>query len=141
MNDIYNVERFVSPHYAQYADALAEIKNGHKTSHWMWFIFPQIKGLGHSPTAVYYAMQGIEEARAFYEHPILGNNLREITSALIALETSDAFAVMGPPDDKKLRSSMTLFEAAVPECDLFSKVLEKFFGGRRDNRTLSILGR
>ena len=113
MNDIYNVERFVAPHRAQYNDALSEIRNGRKDTHWMWFIFPQIKGLGHSPTAVYYAMQGIEEARAFYDHPVLGNNLREITSALIALETSDAFAVMGPPDDKKLCSSMTLAKETV----------------------------
>ncbi len=139
MSDVFAIERFVAPHAAQYTEALSEIRNGCKCSHWMWFIFPQITGLGHSPMAVYYAMQGTDEAHAFYEHPLLGKNLCEITAALLELDTCDALAVMGSPDDKKLRSCMTLFEAAVPECDLFAKVLDKFFEGRRDLRTLQLI--
>ena len=132
--------RFEKAHADYYPAAFSEIRNGQKRSCWMWFIFPQLKGLGHSSTAQYYALKDLEAAREFYDHPVLGQHLREITAALIWLESDDPSWVMGHPDDMKLKSSMTLFEAAVPECGLFAQVLDKYFSGKRDNRTLKMLG-
>ena len=132
--------RFESAHSTYYPAALSEIMNGRKQSCWMWFIFPQLKGLGRSPTAQYYALEDLRAAREFYDHPVLGVHLREITSALLQLESNDPLLVMGPPDDVKLKSSMTLFEAAAPECGLFAQVLDKYFSGKRDIRTLKMLG-
>ena len=132
--------RFETAHSAYYPAALSEIINGKKRSCWMWFIFPQLKGLGRSPTAQLYALEDLEAAREFFDHPVLGQHLREITSALLQLESDDPRSVMGPPDDVKLKSSMTLFEAAAPECGLFAQVLDKYFSGKRDIRTLKMLG-
>jgi uncharacterized protein (DUF1810 family) len=136
-----NLERFRKAQRDSYDTALREIQNGRKRSHWMWYIFPQIAGLGYSPTAQYYAIRDLDEAVDFLNDKALGKNLIEISEALLLIESNDATAVMGYPDDMKLRSSMTLFELADPECKVFQKVLDKFYHGERDERTLEILGR
>ena len=123
-----SLERFVSAQARDYGTALAEIRSGHKRSHWMWYIFPQ-----------YYGIHGIEEAKRFIAHPGLGRNLREISNALLALDTNDPAAVMGWPDNLKLCSCMTLFEAAAPDEPVFGAVLDKFYGGERDSLTLEKL--
>lgn len=132
------LQRFTEAQDYVYPRALEEIKDGQKRTHWMWYIFPQLKGLEHSPTAVYYGITGLEEAREYLAHPILGERLREISQVLLSLDTNDAHAVFGSPDDRKLRSCMTLFDAVSPN-DIFAKVLDKYFDGRRDNRTLKML--
>jgi uncharacterized protein (DUF1810 family) len=133
------LERFVTAQQSYYKTALHEIQNGQKRSHWMWFIFPQITGLGYSETAQYYAIQDLKEAKDFLKCDILGKNLLEISEALLHVKSDDATEVMGWPDDMKLKSSMTLFALAKPECEVFQKVLDKFFGGERDQRTIEIL--
>ncbi len=134
-----SLERFLVAQEYSYDTALREIRAGRKRSHWMWYIFPQIAGLGMSYTAQLYAIADINEARQYIEHPVLGARLIEISRALLTLESSDAAAVMGYPDDLKLRSCMTLF-AQVSDDPVFPAVLDKFYGGRADTRTLSILG-
>lgn len=118
--------------------ALAEIRRGAKRSHWMWYIFPQLAGLGRSATAQHFAIRSIGEARAFLEHPVLGARYRDSVSALQDLRASDPVAVFGETDAMKLRSSLTLFEAAEPH-PLFSAALDRWFGGTRDPVTLSFL--
>ena len=143
MNE-YNLKRFHDAQenpYAGYTAALAEIRNGRKVSHWIWYIFPQLKGLGYSNMSQYYGIDGIGEARAYLADPVLRANLLEISGELLKLESCDPLAIMGSPDDKKLRSSMTLFAEAEPECEVFVQVLEKYFGGRKDGRTLGMLRR
>ena len=135
-----SLDKFVSAQKRDYATALQEIRNGRKRSHWIWYIFPQVQGLGMSSTAQFYGIKDLEEAKDYMEHPVLGPRLIEISEALLGLESSNPGAVMGFPDDLKLCSSMTLFERAAPEEKVFSKVLEKFYGGRRDELTLRILG-
>ena len=124
-----------------YADALAELKAGRKYSHWMWYIFPQIKGLGVSSTSEYYGITDIKEAAAYLADPILGAHMRELCEVLLSLPTDDAYAVFGSPDDKKLRSSMTLFALAADDPQMFAAVLEKFYGGKRCTRTLDRIDR
>lgn len=121
-----------------YDQALAEIRNGHKRSHWMWYIFPQIVGFGHSPNTRFYAIKCKEEAIAFLEDEILSNRLREICEALLSLETNNPQEVFGSPDWMKLGSSMTLFDYVSPN-DIFDQVLKKFFAGNRDLRSISII--
>lgn len=134
-----SLQRFEDAHRQDYETALAEIRRGRKTSHWMWYIFPQLKGLGYSPTAQYYSIENLAEAEAFLAHPVLGAHLVEISRALLALETNNADLVFGYPDNLKLRSSMTLF-AQVREADpVFGQVLDKFFEGKPDQRTLALL--
>ena len=123
-----------------YARALREIKSGRKTSHWMWYIFPQLSGLGHSQTARYYAIRDRAEAEAYLAHPVLGKRLLEISSELLKLESSDATAVMGWPDDLKLKSSMTLFSLVSRE-PVFRQVLEKYFRGEEDAYTVQAISR
>lgn len=136
----FDLERFLKAQEQDYAAALSEIKAGRKRTHWMWYIFPQSAGLGLSEASRFYGIKDLAEARAFLNHPILGERLREITGELLALETSDANAVFGYPDDLKLKSSMTLFDAASASRDnVFARVLEKFFGGIRDQKTLEII--
>lgn len=137
----YDLSRFINAQVSSYETALAEVKNGLKVSHWMWYIFPQISGLGHSSTARYYAIKDLGEARAYMADPVLGPRLIEISSELLKLKTNSASGVFGPIDDLKLRSCMTLFKEASPECDVFSKVLDKFYRGSADSMTLSIIGR
>ena len=130
---MYDLDRFLTAQRRDYAAALREIQNGRKRSHWIWYIFPQVAGLGMSSTSQYYAISGLDEARAYLREPTLRAHLLEI-------DESDPTAVFGFPDDLKLRSSMTLFAAAAPDEPVFSAVLDKFFGGQPDTRTLQILG-
>jgi uncharacterized protein (DUF1810 family) len=123
-----------------YETALAELRAGAKRSHWMWFVFPQLAGLGRSPTAQYYAIGSLAQARAYLDHPVLGARLRESAQALLERPGSDAEAVFGGLDAMKLRSSMTLFARAAAEGSPFEQVLERYFGGRPDERTLDLLG-
>ena len=139
MENKYDIKRFVDAHKYSFDDALAEIKNGRKESHWMWYIFPQILGLGLSPTSQYYAINNLEEARMFFDDEYLGMNLMEICEALLDLRTNDAEKVFGYPDNLKLKSSMTLFSIAIPEVSIFDKVLEKFYNGERDSATEEII--
>ena len=133
------VERFIKAQETDYKTALAEIKRGHKRSCWMWYIFPQIQGLGSSGTAMYYAIEDYEEAREYMENPVTGEHLREISEALLELESDDATQVMGWPDDMKLRSSMTLFALATKKNEVFLKVLDKYFDSKPDEQTVDIL--
>ena len=134
------LERFVQAQADSYARALRDIKSGRKTSHWMWYIFPQLSGLGHSQTARYYAIRDRAEAEAYLAHPVLGKRLLEISSELLKLESSDATAVMGWPDDLKLKSSMTLFSLVSRE-PVFRQVLEKYFRGEEDAYTVQAISR
>jgi uncharacterized protein (DUF1810 family) len=139
MSDKYNLERFIEAQQNDYATALAEIKNGRKESHWMWYIFPQVLGLGYTSTSMEYAIQDLDEATAYLNHPVLGKRLTEISNALLTLETNDADKIFGGTDSLKLRSSMTLF-SIVPDADVvFQKVLDKFFNGAKDDKTLQLL--
>lgn len=134
-----SLDRFLVAQEHSYDTALREIRAGRKRSHWMWYIFPQIAGLGMSYTAQLYSIQDISEARDYIAHPVLGARLIEISRALLTLDSSDATAVMGYPDDLKLCSCMTLFKQ-VSDDPVFGAVLDKFYGGRADARTLAILG-
>jgi uncharacterized protein (DUF1810 family) len=134
------LKRFIDAQESSYAIALSEIKSGRKRSHWMWYIFPQIKGLGFSETSMYYAIKDIEEAEEFLRHPILGNRLIEISKELLKLESNNAHQILGSPDDIKLHSSMTLFSSVPGASPVFEDVLRKFFNGEKDNKTLQILG-
>lgn len=134
-----SLDRFLVAQEHSYDTALREIRAGRKRSHWMWYIFPQIAGLGMSYTAQLYSIQNISEARDYIAHPVLGARLIEISRALLTLDSSDATAVMGYPDDLKLCSCMTLFKQ-VSDDPVFGAVLDKFYGGRADTRTLAILG-
>ncbi|MDO4193909.1 MAG: DUF1810 domain-containing protein [Erysipelotrichaceae bacterium] len=138
--DNIDLSRFIEAHQQSYQRALKEIRNGRKTSHWMWYVFPQMKGLGCSSLAQYYAIHSLGEAAAFLHDPYLGRNLLEICHALTALKTNNAAEIFGSPDDLKLKSSMTLF-SLVPNADpVFQDVLNKYYSGERDRRTLKILG-
>lgn len=139
MSKDYNLQRFVDAQNASYETALSEIKNGRKQSHWMWYIFPQLAGLGFSETSKYYALRDLNEAKAFLKHPVLGNRLVEICGELLKLESNNANRIFGSPDDVKLKSSMTLFSATNVN-PVFEKVLNKFFNGTKDDKTLQIIG-
>lgn len=135
------LEKFRIAQQADYETALQEILSGQKKSHWMWYIFPQITGLGMSETARYYAIGDIDEAKEYLQDVFLGGNLIEISKALLKLDSNDALYVMGFPDNLKLKSSMTLFSLAKPECNVFQMVLDKFFDGEKDQRTIEILSK
>ena len=137
--DKYNLDRFIKEQQRDYATAYAELSQGRKRSHWSWWIIPQIVGLGMTTTSYTYAIKSLDEAVAFLDHPYLGKNIREISKVLLELESNDATAIMGYPDNLKLRSCMTLFAEADPNEDIFQKVLDKFFNGEKDERTLEIL--
>ncbi|MBR3749638.1 MAG: DUF1810 domain-containing protein [Firmicutes bacterium] len=138
---MYDLSRFLEAQKNAYDTALREIRAGRKRSHWMWYIFPQIQGLGYSAMAQHYAIRDLGEAREYLQHPLLGPRLIEISEALLSLDESDPRRVMGSPDDLKLRSCMTLFQCAAPDQPVFGKVLDKFYGGRPDGRTLEMLNR
>ena len=135
-----SLDRFIHAQERAFATALEEIKNGCKRSHWMWYIFPQISGLGHSLMAKKYEIIDLQEAKAYMENEYLRNNLLEITGALLECGNDNIEDIMGFPDNLKLCSCMTLFEIAAPEIEEFGKVLDKFYDGDRDKRTLEILG-
>jgi uncharacterized protein (DUF1810 family) len=133
------MERYLVAQKQDYNNALTEIRNGRKKSHWMWYIFPQIQGLGFSETSRYYAIKDMEEAINYLKHPVLGSRLVIISEALLSQKSDDANRIFGSPDDLKLKSSMTLF-ASVPETNpVFARVLDKFFDGERDAKTLQII--
>jgi len=134
-----SLQRFIDAQQSDYETALSEIKRGRKQSHWMWYIFPQIQGLGFSFTSKLYAIKNLHEAQAYLNHPLLGKRLKEITDALINLPSTNAHEIFGSPDDVKLKSSMTLF-ASLPDADpVFESALKKFFKGEKDAKTLSII--
>lgn len=136
----YNLERFVKAQKSSYSVALSEIRAGQKQSHWMWYIFPQIRGLGMSSMADYYGIQDLQEAEAYLKNPMLKHNLVEISEALLELPTDSANEVFGYPDNMKLKSSMTLFAIISGEDSVFHKVLDKFFGGAFDTKTIELAG-
>ena len=133
----YDLSKFLKAQKNSYEIALTEIKNGRKTSHWIWFIFPQLKILGHSPTAKFYGIADLNEAKEYLSDETLRKNLLEISQELLNLPGNDIKKIMGYPDDLKLKSSMTLFELAEPTCEIFKKVLEKYFDGERDEKTIA----
>ena len=133
------LNRFTEAQKNDYATALAEIRRGRKQSHWMWYIFPQIAGLGFSSTSKFYAIKDIAEAENYLAHPILGNRLIEISNALLEVEDKTASQIFGSPDDVKLKSSMTLFGALTATNPVFQKVLDKYFDGAKDGKTLELI--
>ena len=138
-DDPFNLRRFIAAQEPVYDEALAEIRSGRKRTHWMWYVFPQLDGLGSSSTAKFYAIKSIEEAQAYLSHPVLGERLRECVNALLAIDGRSASAIFGYPDDLKLRSCATLF-AALPNAEsIFTELLTKYFDGAPDQRTLDLL--
>jgi uncharacterized protein (DUF1810 family) len=136
-----DLSRFLKAQEQDYEQALREIRSGRKRSHWMWYIFPQIQGLGFSPTAQYYAIRDLQEARDYLAHPVLSARLKEISSALLDLNGLSASEIFGYPDDLKLRSSMTLFRMADLNEPVFLEVLEKYYDGKPDARTVELAGK
>lgn len=137
--DRFALQRFVDAQEGVYPQAIAELRAGRKRSHWMWFVFPQVAGLGTSHMARKYAIGSQAEAEAYFNHPLLGPRLHECAEALLAVEGRTAHEIMGSPDDVKLRSSLTLFAAIAGEDSVFEAVLRKYFGGERDERTQEFL--
>lgn len=137
--DPFDLARFVSAQERNYDAALAELRDGEKRTHWMWYIFPQIDGLGHSPTAKFYAIKSAEEARQYLEHPVLGPRLLACAEAVLSVEGRSASEIFGFPDDMKLKSSMTLFASVAEPGVVFVRVLDKYFHGEHDVRTLDLL--
>ena len=140
IDETYRLQRFVEAQESVYAQVCAELRAGHKKSHWMWFIFPQLRGLGHSAMADRFAISDLGEARAYLAHPVLGSRLRECMRMVMDIQGKRVEEIVGYPDDLKFRSSMTLFAQAAPEEVIFQRMLERFFDGRPDERTLSLLG-
>jgi uncharacterized protein (DUF1810 family) len=138
--DPFALQRFVGAQAGLYDRVIAELRSGRKRTHWMWFIFPQIAGLGYSETSIYYAIKNAEEARAYLGHPVLGPRLTECAKAVLAVKGRNTSDVFGYPDDLKLRSSMTLFAHVAESGSVFARVLDRFFDGERDERTLELLG-
>jgi uncharacterized protein (DUF1810 family) len=137
--DPFDLARFVRAQEAAYDRALAEIRAGDKRSHWMWFVFPQIDGLGSSSTAKHYAIKSAEEARQYLAHPVLGPRLLECAAAVLAVEGRSASEIFGSPDDLKLKSCMTLFESVAGQDSVSGRVLDRYYQGKRDTRTHEIL--
>ena len=138
-DDPYQLDRFVAAQRDAYEVALSEIRSGRKQSHWMWFIFPQIDGLGSSPAARLYAVKSKEEAEAYLRHPVLGARLVECAEAVLSITGRSVREILGSPDDLKLRSSATLFAAVAPKGSVFERVLERYFNAQGDQRTLELL--
>jgi uncharacterized protein (DUF1810 family) len=135
----FDLERFVEAQKTHYARALDEIRSGRKRTHWMWFIFPQFAGLGSSATAEFYAIRSRAEAVAYLQHPVLGTRLEECAGALLLVEGRSASQIFGFPDDLKLRSSATLFAAVAAPGSVFEQLIDKYFGGEPDARTIRLL--
>ena len=138
--DPYDLDRFVRAQEHDYARALAELRSGRKRSHWMWYIFPQFRGLGFSSTSQRYAIHSLDEARAFLEHPILGPRLRECANAMLAIADRSAAEIFGSPDDLKLRSSATLFAHVSPPGSEFEHLLQRYWQGEPDQATIKLSG-
>ena len=140
--DAHDLERFGQAQEPVYRHVVEELRDGHKCSHWMWFVFPQLRGLGSSPTARHYGISGADEARAYAAHPLLGRRLLECTRLVLAVRGRTALEIFGTPDELKFGSSMTLFDhVGAGREPAFAEALERFFAGRRDERTLALLGR
>jgi uncharacterized protein (DUF1810 family) len=139
MKTATGLERFIDAQRHDYATALAEIRRGRKVTHWMWYIFPQIRGLGSSETSKYYAIQNVSEAEGFLKHPVLGTRLIDICRTLLDQQNNDVSKIFGSPDDLKLRSSMTLFASLPDTHPVFQQVLDRFFGAEKDPLTLQIM--
>ncbi|MDO4483513.1 MAG: DUF1810 domain-containing protein [Clostridia bacterium] len=134
-----DISRFLAPQEQDYPTALGEIRRGRKTSHWIWYIFPQLRGLGSSEYAWFFGINGLAEAKQYAAHPLLYPRLIEITRALLAVPETRIDRIVGYPDDRKVRSCMTLFEAVCPHEPLFGQVLDKYYAGRRDGKTLEMI--
>lgn len=139
MDDPHNLERFVTAQAAVYSTVLAELKAGRKRSHWMWFVFPQLAGLGRSAMARQFAIASLDEAAAYLAHPVLGARLRECSTLLAQVDGRSAHEILGDPDDMKFHSSMTLFAHAGPGDSVFRQCLDKYFGGVADSATLALI--
>jgi uncharacterized protein (DUF1810 family) len=137
--DPYRLERFLSAQDPMYPQVVSELRARYKTSHWMWFIFPQIRGLGRSPVSIEYAISSRAEALAYLQHPVLGPRLKECTQLVLNVEGRSAEQIFGSPDDMKFRSSMTLFAQVSADDDIFSRALQQYFGGAPDQLTLDRL--
>ena len=138
-DDPYDLDRFVQAQADDYARALAEIRSGRKRSHWMWYIFPQIDGLGYSSMSRRYSIKSLDEAGAYLDHPVLGPRLVECAEAALGVEGRSAYEIFGSPDDMKLRSNATLFASVTPADSVFARLLDKFFDGKPDGKTLGLL--
>ncbi len=134
-----SLERFIKAQTSDYETALNEIKSGRKKSHWIWYIFPQLKGLGFSYNSEYYGIENIDEAKNYLNHPVLGKRLTEITNALLNLNEDDPLKIMGSPDDLKLKSCMTLFAKISGDNSIFHEAINKFFNGEFDEKTILML--
>lgn len=139
-SDSYRLDRFLEAQDGVHTQALNELRAGHKVGHWMWFVFPQLAGLGSSPTSQRYAIGSLGEARAYLDHPVLGSRLVDCARAVLSHPDRTAREIMGSPDDAKLRSSMTIFALATDSEPVFQQVLDTFFAGERDPRTVDLLG-
>jgi uncharacterized protein (DUF1810 family) len=140
-SDAFHLERFVDAQAPVFEAVVAELTAGRKRSHWMWFIFPQLRGLGHSPTAQFFAIGSLDETRAYHAHPLLGPRLELCTETVLESRARSLRELFGSPDDLKFRSCMTLFEIAVPDVPRFGEALDRWCGGERDERTLLLLSR
>jgi uncharacterized protein (DUF1810 family) len=140
VDDPFDLSRFVRAQEEAYSRALVELERGRKRSHWMWYIFPQLDGLALSSTSRYYAIRSLEEARAYLAHPTLGPRLVRCAEVVVSLEGESATEIFGSPDDLKLRSSATLFAAVSPAGSVFHRLLDKYYQGARDGRSLQLLG-
>ena len=139
-HDTFDLQRFLDAQEQDFDVALGEIRSGRKLSHWIWYVFPQLAGLGHSYMCQIYGIRGIEEARAYLAHPVLRARLEQITSALLELDERDPVRVMGGIDALKLRSCMTLFSRVEGASSVFAQVIDEFYGGEPDSLTLQMLG-
>jgi len=140
MYDEKKLNRFLIQQEGLYKIIIEELRRGEKSTHWIWFIFPQVKGLGHSQTSHFYGIESLDEAKSYIGHPVLGKRLIECCEILMKLEGKKISHILPPPDDVKLRSSMALFSIASPESNIFTAVLQKYFNGTTDQKTLQILG-
>jgi uncharacterized protein (DUF1810 family) len=139
-NDPYDLDRFVGAQQVNYQQALSELRSGRKRSHWMWYVFPQLAGLGFSATSRHFSIKDLAEAKAYLAHPELGPRLRECAETLLSVKGRSAHDILGCPDDAKLRSSATLFTLASPPDSLFQRLLDRYFQGQPDPKTLALLG-
>jgi uncharacterized protein (DUF1810 family) len=139
VKDPYHLQRFIEAQNPVYPQVCAELRSGQKQSHWMWFIFPQLRGLGHTQMAIKFGIASREEAEAYLQHPLLGPRLRECTRLVTEVEGRSIHEILGSPDDLKFRSSMTLFASVTSDNDIFTAALQKYFGGEFDRLTLETL--
>lgn len=138
-DDPFNLARFIDAQRDNYDRALAEVRRGHKQTHWMWYIFPQLDGLGSSPTAKRYSIKSIEEAKTYLTHPVLGARLLECAEAVLSVEGRSALDIFGHPDDWKLKSCATLFASISNPDSVFHRIIDKYFDGQQDDKTLGLL--